>query len=403
MSHHSVLSDLEHRAGLEVAQRMSNMAQGSRLRPQGLRAGYGEATPERKARRRARRIVQASAFALAAGVVVVAAAPVGPTWQPQTSGTSERLRAVSAASERVAWASGNRGTVLRTEDAGAHWTLLPVPGAEGLDFRDIEATSERTAYILSIGPGDKSRIYKTTDAGTTWVLQFTNADPKAFYDAIAFWDEKSGIAVGDPVDGRFTILRTADGGRTWTLIPETDRPRALPGDGMFAASGTCLVAQGRSNAWIGTGGAAQARVLRTTDCGATWSEAATPILAGASSAGIFSIAFSDALHGIVVGGDYRKEKEPSDNVALTNDGGRTWAAAGGVKLRSFRSGVVFIPGSHGREIIAVGPAGTDRSLDGGRTWAPLGDVGFHAVSVDKSGKSVWAVGEQGRVGRLVDR
>lgn len=377
------------------------MAHGSRLRPQGLRAGYGEATPERKARRRARRIVQARAFALVTGVVAVVTA--AGTWQLQTSGTVERLRAVSAVSEKVAWASGNKGTVLRTEDAGAHWTLLPVPGAEGLDFRDIEAMSERTAYVLSIGPGDKSRIYKTTDAGKTWGLQFTNPDAKAFYDAIAFWDERDGIAVGDPVDGRFTILRTADGGRTWTLIPETDRPRALPGDGMFAASGTCLVAQGRSNAWIGSGGAAQARVLRTTDRGATWSEAAAPIVAGTSSAGIFSIAFSDALHGIVVGGDYRKEREPSDNIALTNDGGRTWELPGAVRLRSFRSGAVYIPGSRGREIVAVGPAGTDRSLDGGRTWSPLGEVGFHAVSADKSGKSVWAVGERGGVGRLGGR
>jgi hypothetical protein len=74
-----------------------------------------------------------------------------------------------------------------------------------------------------------------------------------------------------------------------------------------------------------------------------------------------------------------------------------------VTLLSFRSGVVFIPGSRDREIIAVGPAGTDRSTDGGRTWSPIGDVGFHAISVDGSGTSVWAVGEQGRVGRLVGR
>ena len=327
----------------------------------------------------------------------------GPGWQLQTSGTTERLRAVSAVSERVAWASGNKGTVLRTDDGGAHWAVLPVPGAEGLDFRDIEATSDRTAYILSIGPGDKSRIYKTVDAGATWMLQFTNPDPRAFYDAIAFWDEQNGLAVGDPVDGRFTILRTSDGGRTWALTPEADRPQALPGDGMFAASGTCLTVQGARNAWIGTGGAAQARVIRTTDRGATWEESATPIVAGVSSAGVFSIAFTDALHGIIVGGDYRKEQEPSANIALTADGGRTWAAAGDVKLRGFRSAVVFIPGSGGREVIAVGPAGTDRSTDGGRTWFAFGDVGFHAVSVDRTGQSVWAVGEQGRVGRLANR
>ncbi len=343
----------------------------------------------------------ASAFTLAAGVVAVLSAAV--SWQLQTSGTSERLRAVSAVNTKVAWASGNKGTVLRTDDGGARWTVLVVPGAEGLDFRDVEATSERTAYILSIGPGDKSRIYKTTDAGQTWVLQFTNADPKAFYDAVAFWDEQNGLAVGDPVDGRFTVLRTSDGGRTWTLTPEADRPGALPGDGMFAASGTCLTVQGGTNAWIGTGGAAHARVLRTTDRGATWAEAETPLAAGTSSAGIFSVAFTDALHGIIVGGDYRKEREASDNLALTSDGGRTWAAPGGARLRSFRSGVAFMPGSGGREVIAVGPASTDRSLDGGRTWTPVGDVGFHAVSVDRAGRAVWAVGEQGRVARLVGR
>jgi photosystem II stability/assembly factor-like uncharacterized protein len=340
---------------------------------------------------------------LVSWLVPAVALSAAAAWQLQTSGTTERLRAVSAASENVAWASGNKGTVLRTDDGGGHWAVLGVAGAEGLDFRDIEAISERTAYVLSIGSGDKSRIYKTTDEGRTWVLQFTNADPRAFYDAIAFWDEQNGLAVGDPVEGRFSILRTADGGKSWALTPESDRPRALPGDGMFAASGTCLTVQGRTNAWIGTGGAALARVLRTTDRGTTWAEAAAPITAGTSSAGIFSVAFSDALHGIIVGGDYRKEKEPSDNVALTNDGGRTWASPGNARIRSFRSGVVFIPGSSGREAIAVGPAGTDRSTDGGRTFVAIDDVGFHAVTVDRAGKAVWAVGEQGSVGRLRPR
>ena len=178
------------------------------------------------------------------------------TWQLQTSGTSERLRAVSAVSEKVAWASGNKGTVLRTEDGGApldRRCRFPARRAS------TSGTSRRRATALptssASAPATSRAIYKTTDAGKTWVLQFTNPDPKAFYDAIAFWDERNGIAVGDPVDGRFTILRTSDGGRTWALTPEADRPRALPGDGMFAASGTCLVVQGRTNAWIGTGGA----------------------------------------------------------------------------------------------------------------------------------------------------
>ena len=65
---------------------------------------------------------------------------------------------------------------------------LDGPDADRLDFRDVDAVSETTAYILSIGAGPASRIYKTTDAGAHWALQFTNDDPKAFFDAMAFWD-----------------------------------------------------------------------------------------------------------------------------------------------------------------------------------------------------------------------
>ena len=65
------------------------------------------------------------------------------TWQLQTSGTSERLRAVSAVNAKVAWASGNRGTVLRTDDGGAHWVALAVPARRtsisGISRRPVNA------------------------------------------------------------------------------------------------------------------------------------------------------------------------------------------------------------------------------------------------------------------------
>jgi photosystem II stability/assembly factor-like uncharacterized protein len=321
-----------------------------------------------------------------------------PGWQLQVSGTTERLRGVSAVSGRVAWASGSNGTVIRTTDGGENWTRLPVPGGESLDFRDVEAVNEQTAYVLSIGAGEQSRIYKTTDGGRQWSLQFTNHDPKAFYDAIAFWDPANGLAVGDPVDGRFTVVTTTDGGGTWTPIPAEARPQALPGDGMFAASGTCLAVTQPGMAWIGTGGAASTRVIRSIDRGRTWNESASPVAAGTPSAGIFSIAFRDPRHGIAVGGDYRKEREPSDNLAVTDDGGATWTAPG-ARLRAFRSAVVFVPrpGTAG-EWLAVGPAGTDVSPDG-RAWTSAGDEGFHAASADPTGDGVWAVGEGGKVAR----
>jgi photosystem II stability/assembly factor-like uncharacterized protein len=340
---------------------------------------------------------------LAAALAVGAAVAIQAPWAPQTTPATERLRGVSAASVTVAWASGNKGTVVRTVDGGATWTRAVVPGAEALDFRDIEAFSKDAASILSIGAGDTSRIYRTADGGKTWALQFTNPDPRAFYDALAFWDETHGLAVGDPVDGRFTVIRTVDAGRTWSPVPPASVPEALPGDGAFAASGTCLVVQGSRHAWFGTGGGARARVFRSTDQGLTWNVADTPIMAGNASSGIFSLAFSDAEHGIAVGGDYRKEGESGDNVAITRDGGRTWAFPGTARIRGYRSAVAYVPGSNGHRLIAVGPAGSDASADGGATWTPLGDDGFHAISISNVGGAAWAVGEGGRIAAMRTR
>lgn len=333
-------------------------------------------------------------------IVITAVVAEQLAWQPQASPTTERLRGVSAVSAAVAWASGNNGTVIRTVDGGRSWERLPVAGAGTLDFRDIEAFDAKTAYALGIGPGDRSRIYKTTDGGASWLLQFTNPDPKAFYDAIAFWDRDNGLAIGDPVDGRFTVVRTSNGGATWVRLDPAGMPPALQGDGAFAASGTILVTSGRTDAWFGTGGGARSRVFHSRDRGATWSVAETPIAAGTSSSGVFSIAFSQGARGVAVGGDYRKEREPGDNIALTTDAGSTWSLPGPARLRSFRSGVAYVPGAKAQTVVAVGPAGSDISRDGGRTWSPLGDEGFHALSIAPDGYA-WAVGENGAVSRLV--
>ena len=258
----------------------------------------------------------------------------------QTSGVTQRLRGVSAVSERVAWASGAGATVLHTVDGGINWQKLNVT-AEVLDFRDIDAIDTQTAYVMSIGNGPASRIYKTTDAGQTWNLQFKNDDPKAFLDAMSFWDANHGLAFGDSVDKQFYILTTADGGRTWSRVPTANLPPAQGNEGAFAASGTNIAVFGKSYAWIGTGAAAKSRVLRTTDNGRTWQVADTPLASG-PSAGIFSIAFRDAKHGVIAGGDYRKEQEAVDNLAVTSDGGVTWTLVKG--LSGFRSVVAYVPG-----------------------------------------------------------
>ena len=297
---------------------------------------------------------------------------------------------MSAVSDRVAWASGANGTILRTTDGGATWQTLAIAGADKLDFRDIDAVDDRTAYALSIGSGELSRIYKTSDAGLTWVEQFVNHDPKAFFDAMAFWDAKRGVAVSDSVDGQFVILTTSDGGASWVRVPPAALPPALPNEGFFAASGTNVTVAAPNHIWIGTGAASEARVLRSSDGGRTWALSTTPLDAG-PSAGIFSIAFSDATHGIVVGGDYKAETVAGNNAALTADGGATWTAMKG--LSGFRSVVAYTPGN-GSSIVAIGPSGTDVSSDRGRTWTPIPGPGFHAFSFARRGSVGYGVGRK---------
>src|SRR6185369_11026979 len=320
-----------------------------------------------------------------------------PRWTMQTSGVNVRLRGVSAVNERVAWASGAGATVLRTVDAGATWQKLNVTD-EALDFRDVDAIDTDTAYVLSIGNGPSSRIYKTTDAGKTWQLQFKNNDPKAFLDAMSFWDADQGIAFGDSVDLQFYILTTDNGGRTWRRVPPANLPPALGNEGAFAASGTNIAVFGKTYAWIGTGAAAKARVLRTSDGGRTWQVADTPLAAGPST-GIFSIAFRDAKHGVIVGGDYQKEKEALDNLAVTNDGGVTWKLVKG--LSGFRSVVAYVPGTKTPALIAIGPAGGDYSLDDGQTWSPIEGRGFDTFSFVPHKPTGWGAGANGALGKLM--
>jgi photosystem II stability/assembly factor-like uncharacterized protein len=320
-------------------------------------------------------------------------------WTSQDSGTRARLRGVSVVDDRTVWASGSQGTAVMTTNAGASWRRLTMPGAADRDFRDVHAVDARAAFVLSIGPGELSRVERTTDGGTTWRVSLTNPDQRGFFDAIAFWDGDHGLVQGDPVENRFTIFASADGGDTWHRAKPPAMPLALAGEGAFAASGTSLVVNGAGHAWFGTGGALTARVFRSEDQGGTWTVAETPIPAGNSSSGIFSLAFRDASHGVAVGGDYQQPDRGGRIAARTDDGGRSWSLPKGTPPRAFRSAVAYLPESRTPTLIAVGPTGADVSSDDGENWKPLGSAGFHALGF-ASPTTGWAVGEEGKIARF---
>ena len=337
----------------------------------------------------------------------VAQALAAPTLQQQQSGTLNSLRAISPLNAQVAWASGAGGTYTFTKNGGTTWKAGVVPGAETLDFRDVQAISTQEAYLLSIGNGTDSRIYHTVDGGKTWELQFKNRVDAAFYDCFAFWDPDHAIVMSDAVNGRFPVRRTTNG-RFWQDIGD-DLPAAQTGEAAFASSGTCVATQGEDRAWIATGGAPEARILATTDGGNSWKAYGTPIVQGTPASGIFTVAFRDALHGILAGGDLEQDTRLR-NVAVSSDGGQTWTRVTNAPFKDTAfGGTVFglsymsahDQGPNNKGVVITGPGGAAWSPDEGVTWNRIPGVkDYWAVAFGNS-QVGWLVGTEGRILKLI--
>lgn len=377
------------------------------------------------------------ALFLAASVQANAQEPHSGPWVYQDGLTKENLRGIVNVGGGIVWASGAHGIVRRTEDAGYMWqTCAMPPDAQTLDFRGIQAWDENNAVVMSSGPGSASRIYKTTDGCQTWKVVFQNPLKDGFYDALHFIDPEHGVVLGDPIkpdrlsgfvegrSGSFPLRLTNNGGYRW--IPVLDGTRAqpghpgeglgsLPGEAFFAASNSSMASFG-DWLWIGT---SKGRVLRaqirwqgqlssfqvgglicsqndplSDSCPIFWQTietSQTPIVHDSESAGIFSIAFRDGQHGMVVGGDYKKPSATAGTAAWTVDGGKTWTAAA-KPPHGYRSSVAWDAAA--KAWIAVGPNGSDISYDDGRTWSRLDDGNWNALSLP------WVVGPDGRVAKL---
>jgi photosystem II stability/assembly factor-like uncharacterized protein len=259
---------------------------------------------------------------LACGTVALAQQPV---LTPENSNTTALLIAVSPVNDNVVWAVGTNSTFVVTTDGGNTWRAgkVPTQNAADVQLRDVQGVSDQVAYALAIGNlAQDFAIYKTEDGGRTWVQQFQNQLVGAFYDCFAFWTPANGVAHSDSVNGVFPDLRTTDG-TTWQSI-SGNMPPALPGEASFSASGTCVAAQGSANAWIATGGSTIARILATTDGGNTWAAYDTP-LHSSPTAGGFSVAFRDASHGVLGGGDLLAANTvTAAQFAASQDGGQSW-------------------------------------------------------------------------------
>ncbi|WP_210516103.1 T9SS type A sorting domain-containing protein [Hymenobacter terricola] len=169
-------------------------------------------------------------------------------------------------------------------------------------------------------------IVKTIDGGNSWTNKTVGKFVSGFCNWVYMFNATTGVSLGDPTGGAFEMLRTTDGGENWTRltsgVPAPLNAQEYGNAGSFfgskSAPGTMWTGLASAN------GAAQVRVLKTTDFGVTWTASALiPNIVGAVSQLAFK---SNNLDGIAYGYTVVAGAITALNVARTADGGATWTA-----------------------------------------------------------------------------
>jgi photosystem II stability/assembly factor-like uncharacterized protein len=316
-------------------------------------------------------------------------------WAVQSTGVDANLRGVAVVVHRgstTIWATGSKGTVVRSVDGGKTWESVHIAGGETLDFRGVQTFDGKTVNVMASGEGKASGIYRSMDAGSTWEKVYSDKRQGFFLDALVCSDQTRCFALSDPVEGKFLLLATTDGVH-WKELPREKMPAALPQEGAFAASNSSLLLYEKTEIYFATGGH-RARVFHSTDSGQTWTVSETPMISGKASQGIFSIVRAgDTV--VVVGGDYANPNASEKTAAYSDDEGKSWHLAAALPT-GYRSAVdTFDAG-----FVTVGLNGAETSRDGIH-WVPIDSPGLNAVTFI-SGKG-WAVGAKGLAAEFVDQ
>jgi photosystem II stability/assembly factor-like uncharacterized protein len=302
------------------------------------------------------------------------------------------------------------------------------PGAEGLDFRGVQAVDDTTAIIMSSGKGSLSRLYKTEDGCQTWTLVFTNSDPPGFWDAAA-WDTKGDnnniYILGDPVHGFFRLIsHIGQEGEFSTKLPEDDTSlmkgkqiSSALGESAFAASNSLFLLNSRDGSIAFITGGSRSEFIQyvphITGRGgmySDWYRAPLPFGHGSSS-GAFSVAACPWRIGpdqrphqpiVIVGGDYLRPNVATATAAISDDLGLHFQLSE-TPPNGYRSAVACDAAT--KTWITVGPNGTDVSTDDGRNWRALRpDPALHeAADADRHWNALslpFVVGPHGRIGKL---
>lgn len=176
----------------------------------------------------------------------------GTHWIAQDSTTTEDLKQISCVDSSTAWALGE-SSVLNTANAGTSWIAR--------NFHDdlISISAKRNAVWLI----SRSKVYKSSDGGSTWCEIATFTGQAAQYNAISAADARSAWVVGETADPgkkkQSIIFRTTDGGRSWNR----QYCKSIP-------SLSSIKAVDKNTVWASGERLGHPAIIRTDNSGKTW-------------------------------------------------------------------------------------------------------------------------------------
>ena len=302
------------------------------------------------------------------------------------SGLKCSFRGLSVVDKNTIWVSGSSGKVVKTVDGGLHFRVIPVPGYEQRDFREIEAFDSSTAIIMAVDA--PAIIMKTSDGGGHWRKVFEDNRPGMFLDAMDFDGIQHGVVVGDPINGRMFKAYTKDGGEHWEI--DNTAPLLMEGEAFFASSGSNIVLNANREIFV-TGGI-QTRFFGKGE--------AIPLAKGRNSSGANGLALHpNGKQGVIAGGDFSLPMRRDSSMVLfqLRKGGRVSFSYPKSWPSGYKSSVVYFDA---KTLISSGTSGVDISKDGGAHWTSLSGGPMHVTAVDPTGSVVWLAGAQGRIAKI---
>ncbi|TSJ47632.1 sialidase family protein [Fluviicola chungangensis] len=255
-------------------------------------------------------------------------------------------------------------------------TVIIPPVNDG-EFRDIVVNKDTIFAIVS---GDIGMVYKGNLESATPIFN----EKGIFLDDISLFKNEV-IILGDPVDGTFFFRKRTPESNTFLELDQKVKSDYL--EGCYAASGTCAQYLNPDTYFFVSGGDTSAR-FHYMDL---WSKRTVSVdlpMKTGEGAGPFSLFFWDPIHGVIVGGDYRKNTEASKNACYTTDGGKTWIAS-----EIFPNGYRSCVTGNKKLLFSCGTTGIDYSKDGGITWHFLMKGNFCALLLEK--KTLYATTNKG--------